>query len=125
MMHFFSTGYFRRSFGSRRSSGYRRDGYTQGRVKRAEHANPTGADGKVTVCHICGSRLHWMRECPNSEPFSVNSGRGNEVGFTRDEEVHITLMTEHIESHDEIDKLFGRDYWVYDFRLGVFEDSVW
>ena len=59
---FFGTGYSCHGFGNRRSSGYRRGGYTQGRVKRAGRANPIGADGKVTACHICGSRMHWMRE---------------------------------------------------------------
>ena len=67
---------------------------------------PSGADGRVTACHICGSRMHWMRECPNSDRTSMNYGR-DEVCFTENEEVHITLMTEQLESDDKIDKLLG------------------
>ena len=115
---FFSTGYSRCGFESRRSSGYQRSSYTQGRVKRAGRANPIGADDKVTTCHICGSKMHWMRVCPNSEPVSMNPGSGDEVGFTRDEEVHITLMTEHIESHDRIDKLLGETVECMNLDLG-------
>ena len=35
----------------------------------------------------------------------MNSGRVNGVGSTKDEEVHITLMTEEFECKDKIDKL--------------------
>ena len=104
---FYSTGYSRRRQGNRRSSGYRRSGLMQGRMRRAGHTNPVGADGRTTSCFNCGSKAHWIRDCPNSNPMYVGSGNVDEGGFTGDEVVHITLMTEKLESDDKINKLLG------------------
>ena len=39
--------------------------------------------------------------------------------------MHITLMTDHIEFHDKIDKLLGETIGCMILDLGVFEESMW
>ena len=56
--------------------------------------NPIGPDGRVSVCVICESTMHWARECPHSYERAERSNhekkeqpaqsRGNFMGFFSD-----------------------------------------
>ena len=56
--------------------------------------NPVGPDGRVSVCVICESTMHWARDCPHSYERAERSNyeqkeqptqsRGNFMGFFND-----------------------------------------
>ena len=70
---------------------------------RGRGMNPVGADGRITVCHGCGSTKHWVRACPGTKR---NYYTNNAV--LDDEEVQITLMSTEIEFDDKVNTLFGK-----------------
>ena len=59
--------------------------------------NPVGPDGKISVCLICGSRMHWARNCPHAYEKVKDNGC---------EEVQITLMAVDV-GHDNLDLLLS------------------
>ena len=55
--------------------------------------NPYGANGKISLCNMWGSRMHWLRTCPHKESYS-----GDQSFLVESEdEIHITLMAECVE----------------------------
>ena len=62
----------RRSYRGR-GRGYRPSSNTNTAKKNSNRrVNPADADGEVSRCIICDSRMHWARECPHS--YENNSG---------------------------------------------------
>ena len=49
--------------------------------------NPIGPDGRISECVICGSRMHWARNCPHAYE------KRDEKNY---EDVQITLMSSHL-----------------------------
>ena len=66
-----AAGYVKQGQG-KRSVKTGRGGNTQGGRQRAQgpevrrRMNPTGPDGKVLTCRVCGSYRHLMKDCPDS-----------------------------------------------------------
>ena len=66
-----AAGYIKQGQG-KRSVKTGRGGNTQGGRQRAQgpevrrRMNPTGPDGKVLTCRVCGSYRHLMKDCPDS-----------------------------------------------------------
>ena len=88
----------------RSNLGYtRRFGSSKRRVPRERRGiNPRGADGRISLCNVCGSRMHWMRSCPHKESYSGDQS----FSVENEDEIHITLMAESV-SKDKIDALLG------------------
>ena len=43
-------------------------GNIQGGTKKQNGTNPVRRDGQVTTCAVCGSRFHWVKDCPDKDP---------------------------------------------------------
>ena len=54
-----------RRFSSRSRVKFRGGRYVED-TRSDNRQNPLGPDGKVSECLICGSRMHWARNCPHS-----------------------------------------------------------
>lgn len=75
-----------RSYTDRRARG----GWRRG----ANGKNPVGRDGRITTCHVCGSIMHWARECPNK------------ISENIEEECQVVLMA-HSSDKDRLNTLLG------------------
>ena len=64
----YGRGNFSRGGRRPRYSNSNRRGYGGMRNNRGTRkANPTGPDGRTSTCRICGSFMHWVRDCPHKE----------------------------------------------------------
>jgi hypothetical protein len=82
-----------------------------GASSRNRKMNPLKPDGTVSVCAICGSRMHWARNCPHSHEHSerqssvyYNYDESDEQG---DEEVQVTLLAEDSQLESKMNWLLG------------------
>ena len=70
--------------------------------------NPLGRDGTVSLCAICGSKMHWAKNCPHSYERNYNgSVMYNTYDDNNDQEVQITLLTNDNNSDPKMDQLLG------------------
>ena len=75
-------GRYRGVYGERRGSRYQRGGGRsryrgRGRGASSKKTNPIGPDGGPSTCHMCGSFMHWARDCPHKESEGSYSKEGN------------------------------------------------
>ena len=62
------SGRWNQGRGYRRGRNNNRRGFRGARANRgAKKTNPPGPDGKTSTCKICGSFMHWVRDCPHKE----------------------------------------------------------
>ena len=86
---------------SRRGVGRRLTGNRRG---SGRGSNPIGADGSVTTCNVCGSKMHWARYCPHGyyRRSPAQSGYRN-----KQEDVQITLIATGSNFDDKVEVLFS------------------
>ena len=57
----------------------------RGGPRGRKRLNPPGSDGKPSKCHVCGSTMHWARNCPHSDEsgsyYSDNQSSPNDSVF--------------------------------------------
>jgi hypothetical protein len=79
---------------------------------QSNNTNPLKADGSVSLCAVCGSRMHWARKCPHAY-----EGRSSASAFYSDkqptsteEEVQVTLMASENNFDSNMDTLLGESF---------------
>ena len=59
--------------------------------------NPIGSDGKTSTCRICGSFMHWVKDCPHKES-PDKSQDNNEENSVYETNIVLMNMNENTES---------------------------
>jgi hypothetical protein len=95
-------------------AGYRNDTAPAPRnTSSSTRNNPLNADGSISVCAICSSKMHWAKLCPHAyerQSSSVLYGDEHDqsyFGEQSDEEVQVTLLTAGEETDSKMDCLLG------------------
>ena len=52
--------------------------------------NPVGSDGQASRCHVCGSRFHWARSCPDA--YENMPSNDDTAEHEREENVQLSLF---------------------------------
>lgn len=85
-------------------SGYRR-------TTSNNRNNPFKPDGTISLCAICGSKMHWAKQCPHAyerQPSTVMYGENDIDEYDyEEEEVHITLLAMDDNREKKMDTLLG------------------
>ena len=88
-----------------RRGGYGRRGGREARFNRGNRkTNPPGPDGKTSTCAICGSFMHWVRNCPHKEDTGKN---GYVPPKDPEAEAHIILMNLNEQSESLLGQTVG------------------
>lgn len=77
------------------------------RKDTSKRANPLNADGTVSVCAICSSKMHWAKSCPHAYERQSPVYYGNEQYDEPEEEVHVSLFTGDEENNSKMKTLLG------------------
>ena len=89
------------------SFGKPRNSYVEEKSERSlrdkRRTNPLNADGSISVCAICGSRMHWAKKCPHVYEIYYLEQDPIDPHDEVCDEVQITLMA--ADTHDSGSKL--------------------
>ena len=100
----------RRRFGQRR--GYRanfRHDISRPDVGQDKRNNPLKSDGTVSVCAVCGSKMHWARQCPHSYEKNTSSVLYSDDFCEEEvEEVQVTLLAQDDNMGEKMNSLLGQ-----------------
>ena len=105
--------YPKRGRGFTRGNRYRRSGshrpysLPQGR-KSQQGRNPLDSNGRISTCSVCGSRNHWVRNCPDRQDYGDANKNTDLSNGGQKEDEEVVFLTFATISETLLSQCFGK-----------------